>query len=187
MLHRWPVPGGIVHSEYSDFLVYRPPTDHTPVRALHGGLDISFGDNRPHLVIACAPGKVVTSTTQTLYNPGNIVTAGTAIYQGKPITLYICYGHMSPNAVRAWPVGRIIMPGMPLGYYASPAEIQAGAIINKTSPDMRSHLHLEIRKEPGGQLGESKRFAHFDPFLFLAVGRLHMGKVNGRRYPLTEL
>ena len=186
MFHRWPVPGGKVHSEFSDFLVYRPPTDHTPVRTLHGGLDISYADNRPHLVIACAPGKVVTSTTETTYNPGNIVTAGVALYQGKPITLYICYGHMSPVAVRAWPVGRVIMPGVPLGFYGSSEEIKAGAVLNKTSPDMRAHLHLEIRMVSGGALGETKRAFHFDPYLFLSVGRLQLGKVQGRRYPLTE-
>jgi murein DD-endopeptidase MepM/ murein hydrolase activator NlpD len=186
MLHRWPVPGGKAWGAGSDFLAVREPTKHTQFRTLHGGLDISHGDGRPHLVIAAAPGRVISSTTETTYNPGVIVTAGLAMYQGRPVVLYLCYGHMSPAAVRACPVNRVLMAGVPIGNYASSEEIKSGASRNKTSPDMGSHLHFEVRLTAGGQPGERKRQYHFDPYLFLHLGRLHLGRVLGRKYPLME-
>lgn len=186
MLHRWPVPGGRAWGPGSDFLAVREPTAFTKFKTLHGGLDISHGDNRPHLVIAAAPGRVISSTINTSYNPGVIVTAGLAMYRGRLVPLFLCYGHMSPEAVRSWPVGRLVWPGAPIGPYASPAEIKSGAARNGTSPDMGAHLHFEVRLTAGGQPGELKRSLHFDPYLFLTLGRLALGRVQGRRYPLSE-
>lgn len=186
MLHRWPLPGGKAWNASYDFLAVRPPTAHTKFSTIHGGLDLSHGDGLPHVVHAAAPGRVIISTTETTYNPGVIVTAGVALYQGRLVPLYLCYGHMSPSAVRSCPVGRLLVPGTPMGMTASVQEIRAGAAKNKTYPEMQPHLHFEVRLTAGGQPGERKLRYHFDPFLFLSLGRLHLGRVQGRTYPLSE-
>lgn len=182
--HVWPVPGGVVRTENGDFLTLREPTEHTKVWTIHGALDISLGDRRPHLVLAAAPGRVVSSTTETTYNPGSIVTAGVTIYQGRVIVIYLSYGHLSPAAVAAHPVGSYVTAGTILGNYASSEEIRRGSIKNGTAPDMAPHLHFEVRLTPGGQPGRVKYQTNFDPFSFLVAGRLVKGKVRREGYPL---
>ena len=180
----WPVPGSKLRSEYTAFLVWRDPTEWTPYKTLHGGIDLSLGDNQPHQVIAAAPGRVVASSTKTSYSPGLIVTAGITIFQGKPLVLYLVYGHMSPVAVRENPIGKMVSGGQLLGNYASRDEIKRLSAENKTNPGMASHLHFEVRKTLLGQLGTDKYSSNFDPISFLDGGKLVFGKVSRAAYPV---
>jgi murein DD-endopeptidase MepM/ murein hydrolase activator NlpD len=182
--HYWPVPGAKLRTKWADFLVWRDPTEHTKAHTLHGGIDLSLGDNMPHQVISAAPGKVVDSRTATSYNPGVIVIAGITIFRGKLTILYLVYGHMSPKSVRANPVGKMVAAGESLGTYASTDDIAKYAITNKTNPEMGAHLHFEVRTCLYGKLGTDKIATNFDPISFLNAGKLVFGNVEREKYPV---
>ena len=176
----WPVPGSVVKSAYADHGAIREATKHTPIRHMHGGIDLSGGTG---VVLAACAGLVVLSQLKTTYNPGVVIIISRSHYKGQAIWLYSLYGHLSPDTVQSVRPGQKVLPGQIIGRTATPAEIAKGAIFNKTNPDMGQHLHFELRNSLYGMLGFSKIKYYYDPYEFLINDTLVIGTRAGATYP----